>query len=229
MPKPKAWLAWSSGKDSAWALHAVQETGNLEIVGILTTITEPFERVTMHGVRTELLEAQIQAVGLPVHRVLIPSRCPHDVYTDAMRQVLDEARSEGITHMIFGDIFLSDVRAYREEQLAEAGFTAYFPLWSRDTLELAREMMAAGLRANITCLDPRKVSRDLAGAPFDEAFLAQLPEGADPCGENGEFHTFVSNLPSIFNKPVEVRAGEIVERGGFIFADLLLSDAPLIS
>ena len=216
----KAWIAWSSGKDAAWALHIVRLTGDFEIVGLLTTVTEAFARVSMHGVRDDLLEAQTKALGLPVHRVLIPASCPSDVYDAAMRRVLEEAKSQDVTHMVFGDLFLSDVRAYREQRLAEIGLAAHFPLWMRDTSALARQMIKAGLRANVTCLDPKKLPRDLAGSPFDEAFLAALPDGADPCGEHGEFHTFAWDGP-MFGEAIEVQVGETVERDGLVFTDIL--------
>ena len=220
MGKPKAWIAWSSGKDAAWALHVVRQTGDIEIIGLLTTITEPFRRVSMHGVREELLAAQTKVVALPVHRVSIPNPCPQDAYDAAMRRVLQDAKAEGITHVVFGDVFLADVRAYREERLAEAGLAAHFPLWMRDTAALAREMIEGGLRATVTCLDPKKMPRELAGCRFDEALLARLPDGVDPCGENGEFHTFAWDGP-MFDKSIEVKVGRTVERDGFVFTDVL--------
>ena len=220
MGGPKAWIAWSSGKDAAWALHVVRQTGDIEIIGLLTTITEPFGRVSMHGVREELLAAQTKAVGLPVHRVSIPNPCPQDAYDAAMRRVLQDAKAEGITHVVFGDVFLADVRAYREARLAEAGLAAHFPLWMRDTAALAREMIEGGLHATVTCLDPKKMPRELAGCRFDEALLARLPDGVDPCGENGEFHTFAWDGP-MFDKSIEVKVGRTVERDGFVFTDVL--------
>ena len=220
MGKPKAWIAWSSGKDAAWALHVVRQTGDIEIIGLLTTITEPFRRVSMHGVREELLAAQTKVVALPVHRVSIPNPCPQDAYDAAMRRVLQDAKAEGITHVVFGDVFLADVRAYREARLAEAGLAAHFPLWMRDTAALAREMIEGGLRATVTCLDPKKMPRELAGCRFDEALLARLPDGVDPCGENGEFHTFAWDGP-MFDKSIEVKVGRTVERDGFVFTDVL--------
>jgi len=221
MAARKAWIAWSTGKDAAWALDVVRKRGDLAVVGLLAVITEPFARVSMHGVHSELLDEQMKAIGLPVHRVLIPAKCSEDVYADAMRRILAEATAEGVRDVVFGDILLADVRSYREERMAEAGFTAHFPLWKRDTLELARQMITAGLRATVTCLDSAKLPREMAGVPFDEAFLAGLPDGVDPCGENGEFHTFVWNLPGLFGKPLRTCVGEIVEREGFVFADLL--------
>ncbi len=220
MPGPKAWIAWSTGKDSAWALHVARERGEVNVVGMLATITEDYQRVSMHGVRDELLEAQAGAAGLPLHRVLIPADCTNEIYADAMRRAMDEANSDGVTHVVFGDIFLEGVRAYREEKLAGVGMHACFPLWGLDTRVLAREMIEGGVRAYITCLDPRKVPKELAGRAYDQSLLKALPETADPCGENGEFHTFAWDCPA-FHRPVEVRVGETVERGGFVFTDVL--------
>ena len=220
MTRPKAWLAWSSGKDAAWSLHAVRQTGELDVVGLLTTVTTEYERVTMHGVREALLAAQASAVGLPLHRVRIPTPCPQEAYDNAMRAVLAEARAEGVTRVIFGDLFLADVRAYREERLREVGMTACFPLWQMDTHKLAREMIARGLKALVTCVDPAKAPREIAGRAFDEALLSSLPPSADPCGENGEFHSFVWDGP-MFSHPLSVSVGEVVEREGFVFCDVL--------
>jgi uncharacterized protein (TIGR00290 family) len=223
MSKPRAWLCWSSGKDSAWALHVVRGQGDVEIVGLLSTITEPYGRVSMHGVREELVVAQAEAAGLPLCRVPIPAACSNEVYEAAMQRAVEQAKGQGVAHMAFGDVFLEDVRAYRQRQLAKAGMTAVFPLWKRPTAMLAREMIAAGLVAHVTCLDPTKVSRELAGRRFDEDFLRRLPPQVDPCAENGEFHTFVSAGP-MFSHAVPVEVGETVEREGFVFADLTLGD-----
>ncbi len=222
MSKPRAWLCWSSGKDSAWALHVVRQQGAIEVAGLLTTVTEPFARVSMHGVREELLRAQAEAAGLPLCRVPIPAPCPHEVYEEAMRKALDEAKRQGVTQMIFGDLFLEDVRAYRERMLGGSGMTPQFPLWGRPTRELAEEMIAAGLVAHVTCLDPAKMPRELAGRRFDRDFLARLPAEVDPCAERGEFHTCVSAGP-MFRRPIPVAVGETVERDGFVFADLTLA------
>ena len=221
MRRAKAWLAWSSGKDSAWALHVARQQGQMDVVGLLTTVTAAYGRVSMHGVREAVLAAQAKATGLPLHRVLIPAPCPNEVYEDAMRHAMDKARTEGVTRVIFGDLFLEDIRAYREGKLAPVGMKAVFPLWGPDTRTLAHEMIAGGLRAYITCLDPRKVPREFAGHPFDESLLAALPPGCDPCAENGEFHTCVVAGP-MFSRPVGVRVGETVEREGFVFTDVLL-------
>ena len=221
VPKPRAWLAWSSGKDSAWALHVVREQDEIDVVGLLTTVTEPYDRVSMHGVRRELLLAQADAAGLPMHCVPIPAPCPNEVYEEAMRQAVATAKAQGVRQMVFGDLFLEDIREYRESRLAGSGIRPVFPLWGRPTRELAQEMIAAGLVANVTCLDPSKVPRELAGGRFDEQFLARLPAEADPCAENGEFHTCVSAGP-IFREPIPVEIGETVERDGFVFTDLVM-------
>ena len=220
MAKSEAWLAWSSGKDAAWALHVVRERGQVEIAALLTTVTEDYARVSMHAVREELVRAQADSMGLPLHVVRIPKDCTDEVYREKMRSVMLEAKSEGVTEVVFGDVFLEDVRAYRESRLAEVDMTARFPLWGRDTHQLARDMTAGGLRAYVTCLDPRVVPRELAGRAFDEDFLAALPESVDPCGERGEFHTFVRDGP-MFSKPLDVEAGETVEREGFVFTDIV--------
>ncbi|HTQ05008.1 MAG TPA: hypothetical protein VMI54_14185 [Polyangiaceae bacterium] len=218
--RPKAIVSFSSGKDSAYALHLARRAGELDIVGILTTVTAAFDRVAMHGVREMLLERQAAELGLPCYKVPIPSPCPNDVYEAAMERAVLQAKSEGVSHFVFGDLFLEDIRKYREERLAPAGIAAVFPLWQRDTRVLAEEMVTAGLRAVVTCVDPRKLARSFAGRVFDARFLADLPAGVDPCGENGEFHTFVTDGP-MFRRPIAVRAGEVVERDGFVFADVL--------
>jgi len=192
------------------------------VVGLLTTVTEPFRRVSMHGVREELLEAQADAAGLPVYRVPIPAPCPNEVYEDAMCKALEAAKQERVTQMIFGDLFLEDVRAYRERMLDGSGIAPQFPLWGRPTRQLAEEMIAAGLVAHVTCLDPKKVPRELAGRQFDRDFLARLPAEVDPCAERGEFHTCVSAGPMLC-RPIPVAVGETVERDGFVFADLTLT------
>jgi len=216
----KAWVAWSSGKDSAWALHLIRQSDEFEVTGLLTTVTEAFGRVSMHAVREELLEAQARAVGLPLYPVYIPSPCPDDVYEAAMERVLKVAIAQGVTCMVFGDVSLADVRAYREAQLARADLVGCFPLWMQDSATLAREMIQSGLRAYLTCVDPRKLPQEFIGSAFDESFLARLPSGVDPCGENGEFHTFVWDGP-MFDHPIQVRPGETVEREGFLFKDVL--------
>ena len=228
MGNPKAWMAWSSGKDSAWALHLAQQGNEFDVIGLLTTISDSYQRVSMHGVREELLRAQSDALGLPLHAVRIPTPCPNDTYEAAMRAALETARAEGVTHVVFGDLFLEDVRAYRETQLARVGMFGHFPLWGRETGALAREMIAGGLRAYLTCVDPRRVSRELAGRAFDGTLLSALPGGADPCGENGEFHTFAWDGP-MFTAPIAVHVGETVERDGFVFTDLVRAVPALLS
>ena len=219
MIRHKAWLAWSSGKDSAWALWIALQNPELDVVGLLTTVTEAFGRVTMHGVREELVEAQAQAVGLPLYRVFIPTPCPDELYEAAFERILNTAKDQGVTSFIFGDLFLGDLRAHRERQLARAGLVGLFPLWKQDTLSLAKAMIRSGLRACLTCIDPRKLPREFCGAAFDESFLGNLPAGVDPCGENGEFHTFVWDGP-MFDHPIPVCLGETVERDGFLFRDV---------
>jgi uncharacterized protein (TIGR00290 family) len=220
MPKPKALLAWSSGKDSAWALHEARRAGALEVVGLLTTVTTTFGRVSMHAVREELLDRQAEAAGLPCTKVRIPWPCPNETYEAEMSVALAAAQAEGVTRMIFGDLFLEDVRAYREQKLAGTGIEPVFPLWGRDTRALAREMLDGGLRAILTCVDPRALDRRFAGRSFDAALLAELPASVDPCGERGEFHTYAWDGP-MFAAPIAVTPGEVVEREGFVFADLL--------
>lgn len=220
--KPKALISWSSGKDSAWAFHRARLAGECEIIGAVTTITENFDRVSMHGVRREILDAQLQAAGLPLHPVMIPFPCPNEIYEQRMGAFVRTAREAGITKIIFGDLFLEDIRAYREEKLRGTGIEPVFPLWKIPTNELAREMIAGGLQARVATLDPRKIPRSLAGACFDGALLEALSAGVDPCAENGEFHTCVTGGP-MFGKNIDVKVGEIVERDGFVFADLDLA------
>lgn len=225
--KPKAWLAWSSGKDSAWALHKVRESGDFEVVSLLTTVNRTHERVAMHAVRESLLEVQAAAAGLPLVKVPIPSPCPNEIYEQAMSDAMARARAEGVRHVVFGDLFLEDIRAYREKQLATCGMMPVFPLWLQDTRRLAEEMLSGGLSAYLTCIDPRKMGREFAGRRFDASLLADLPEEVDPCGENGEFHTFACAGP-MFRENISVTPGEIVEREGFVFADLLPRTASAI-
>jgi uncharacterized protein (TIGR00290 family) len=213
-------LAWSSGKDSAWSLHVLRQRPDVEVVGLLTTVNRVHDRVAMHAVRRTLLEAQAGAAGLPLAMVPIPSPCSNAEYEQAMAAAVERARAAGVRGVAFGDLFLEDVRQYRERQMAQTGLELLFPLWQRPTDALAREMLAGGLRATLTCVDPRVLPASFAGRPFDASLLADLPPGVDPCGEKGEFHTFAWDGP-MFREPVRVRAGEVVARDGFVFADLL--------
>src|ERR1700693_1314032 len=218
--KAKAWLAWSSGKDSAWALHTVRQGAEFEVVALLTTVNQTYSRVAMHAVRESLLEMQADAAGLPFIKVPIPSPCSNEIYEQAMGVAMTRAKADGVKYVIFGDLFLEDLRAYREKQLARCDVTPVFPLWGRDTRKLAEEMIAGGLSAYLTCVDPRKLDRSFAGRKFDAELLRTLPTDVDPCGEYREFHSFVNDGP-MFTRGVPVTAGEIVERDGFMFADFL--------
>jgi len=213
-------VSWSSGKDSAWALHLLRQRRDIEVVGLFTTITAEYHRVTMHAVRLELVRRQAAAAGLPLHLIEIPSPCSDEQYGEIMRGFIDETQARSIQNIAFGDLFLEEVRSYRETRLRESGIKAIFPLWKLPTEQLAREMIAGGLRAIVTSVDPRQLPAGFIGRPYDLAFLADLPPSADPCGENGEFHTCVIDGP-MFDAPLQVTLGEIVERDGFIFADLL--------
>jgi uncharacterized protein (TIGR00290 family) len=213
-------LGWSGGKDSALALRALRETAGIKVRGLLTTVTESFDRVSMHGVRRELLARQATAAGLPLVEVAIPPECPNEVYEARMARALETPPLDAIGEIAFGDLFLEDVRAYREERLEAAGKRGRFPLWGCDTAALAREFVAAGFEAVVVCLDPRKLHGSFAGRAYDERLLAELPADVDPCGENGEFHTFVHAGP-VFSDRVPVVLGDTVERDGFAFRDLL--------
>ena len=221
MAGAKAWLSWSTGKDSAWALHVLRAAREYEVVGLLTTGTRAFERVSMHGVRRELAEAQAAAAGIPLHWVDLPYPCPNADYEAIMTEVIRQAVSEGVTHIGFGDLLLAEVRAYRERMLAGTGLTPLFPLWRADTARLARDMTAGGLRAVLVCVDPRQMPATFAGRVFDQTLLDELPAGVDPCGENGEFHTFCAAGP-MFSRSIPVQTGATVERDGFVFTDLVL-------
>ncbi|MBE7491136.1 MAG: adenine nucleotide alpha hydrolase [Planctomycetes bacterium] len=212
-------LSWSSGKDSAWTLHTLRQQG-VAVTGLLTTVNVTHDRVAMHAVRRELLRAQADAAGLPLHEVELPWPCSNEIYEQQMARACAQARSRGVTHMAFGDLFLADVRKYREDRLAPTGLQPLFPLWGRDTARLARDMVGGGLRAVLTCVDPAQIDAKFAGREFDARLLAELPPGCDPCGERGEFHTFVFEGP-MFRVPLAVKAGPVVTRDGFVFADLL--------
>jgi uncharacterized protein (TIGR00290 family) len=213
-------LSWSGGKDCAWALHLLRQSGEFEIVGLLTTLNETFRRIAIHGVRETLLEQQAAAAGLPLWKIDLPFPCSNEIYEARMQAALARAKAEGVEGVAFGDLFLEDIRAYRERMMAEAGLRPLFPVWDIPTAELAREMIAAGVRATLVTVDPRRLSRSFAGRQFDAALLSDLPPDVDPCGERGEFHTFVSSGP-MFGAPIEIRAGQVIERDGFVFADLL--------
>jgi len=221
---PKALLAWSSGKDSAWALHILRQRQQVEVVGLLTTVNETSRRVAMHAVRAEVLEAQARAVGLPLWLVPIPDQCSNAVYEAAMGAAMERATGEGIQFIAFGDLFLEDIRRYREDRLVPTGVQPLFPLWGLPTATVAPEMIQAGLRARVTCLDPRQLSPAFAGRDMDAAFLAALPATVDPCGERGEFHTCAYDGP-MFTQPLPLRLGETVLRDGFVFTDLTLVEA----
>jgi uncharacterized protein (TIGR00290 family) len=220
----KILLSWSSGKDSAWTLHVLRRDGIGEVAGLLTSVNETAGRVSMHGVREDILRAQADAAGLPLMTIPLPWPCSNEIYEARLRAAVDCAVAEGFTHVAFGDLFLEDVRKYREDRLAGTGLTPIFPLWGLPTPQLAREMIAGGLHARLTCVDPRVMPRDFVGAEFDERLLAALPASVDPCGERGEFHSCVTAGP-MFSKALNVEAGEIVERDGFVFGDLMLSRA----
>lgn len=213
-------FCWSGGKDSAMALHALLRHKELRVAGLLTTVTEGFERVSMHGVRRQLLQRQAESIGLPLQEVRIPPQCVNPIYEARMEAAMRAAFERGIRRVAFGDIFLEDLRVYREKNLALIGMEAVFPIWKRDTHELAREFVRLGFRAKAVCVDPRVLDRSFAGRELDESFFRDLPANSDPCGENGEFHTFVYDGP-IFRNPVKCRTGEVVERDGFVFCDLL--------
>jgi|SRR5579859_3064388 len=213
-------FCWSGGKDSAMALRALLQREDVQVVALLTTVTETYDRISMHGVRRELLERQAQSIGLPLHMVFIPPQCINPVYEARMEEALRTYLGQGVRKVAFGDIFLEDLRAYREKNLERVGMSALFPIWKRDTRELARSFLTDRFRAFTVCIDPRVLAPSFAGRELNESFFNDLPPHADPCGENGEFHTFVFDGP-IFRSPVPVRTGEVVTRDGFVFCDLL--------
>ena len=219
MPARRVLMSWSSGKDSAWALHVLRQEG-VEVGALLTTFNASVNRVAMHAVRADLVRAQAAAAALPLWEIPLPWPCPNDEYEALMSAAVQRARGEGFTHVAFGDLFLEDVRRYRESRLAGSGLDPLFPLWGRPTERLGREMIRGGLRAILTCIDPRSVERELAGRDYDGSLLDVLPPDVDPCGEKGEFHTFAWDGP-MFRSPVPVERGVIVERDGFVFTDLL--------
>jgi len=212
-------FCWSGGKDSAMALHTILQRDDIQVTALLTTVTEGYERISMHGVRRELLERQAQSIGLPLHEVRIPPQCVNPIYEARMEEALRVHYNRGVRKVAFGDIFLEDLRVYREKNLARIGMTALFPIWKRDTRELIRLFHAQRFRAIAVCVDPKVLDRRFAGRELDESFFPDLPPGVDPCGENGEFHTFVFDGP-IFRSPIPVRTGDVVDRDSFIFCDL---------
>jgi uncharacterized protein (TIGR00290 family) len=212
-------FCWSGGKDSAMALHALRAANDCRVTALLTTITEEYDRISMHGVRRALLERQAESLGLPLHAVLIPPQCINATYEERMKEALAQHFARGVRRVAFGDIFLEDLRIYREKNLAQVGMQALFPIWKRDTRELAREFVRLGFRAITVCVDPRVLDASFAGRELDASFFVDLPPGVDPCGENGEFHTFVFDGP-VFKKPITCRVGEKVLRDGFCFCDL---------
>ena len=222
----KILLSWSSGKDSAWALHVLRQRHPDAVAGLLTTINEAVQRVAMHAVRRDVLEAQAAAAGLPLRIVPIPDPCPNDEYEARMRGCIEQVMLDGFTHVAFGDLFLEDVRRYREGNLAGTGLTPLFPLWEIPTRELAAQMIDGGLRARIACVDTRVLDASFAGREFDASLLADLPAGIDPCGENGEFHTCVYAGP-MFDRPLEIETGMAVTRPPFSWRDYALPLGPV--
>jgi uncharacterized protein (TIGR00290 family) len=219
-PRERVLVAWSSGKDSAWSLHLLRQQAEVEVVGLLTTLDESRERVAMHAVRRELLLAQAAAAGLPLEIVRIPNPCPNEVYEQRMGAAVARAKAAGVASVAFGDLYLDDVRRYRERQMRGSGLSLRFPLWGRPTRGLAEEMIDGGLCATLTAVDARRLDARFAGRAFDRALLAELPADVDACGENGEFHSFAWAGP-MFARPIRVRPGAVVTRDGFVFADLL--------
>ena len=221
MPRKKSVvLCWSSGKDSAWALHLLRQNQELQIVALLTTFNCSADRVAMHAVRRTLVESQAERTGLPLWTIDLPWPCSNEVYEELMGAAVRSAVAEGVTAIAFGDLFLEDIREYRERQLLGTGLEPSFPLWRLPTNDLAREMIGGGVKSRVTCVDPKKLDRSFAGREFDADFLDELPPAVDPCGENGEFHTFVYDAP-VFSRPIAITNGEVVERDGFVFADVL--------
>ena len=213
-------MSWSSGKDSAWTLHLLRQQPDIQVTALLTTFNSAANRVAMHAVRRALVEAQAEQTALPLWAVELPWPCSNLEYEERMRVVCQRATTEGITAIAFGDLFLRDIRDYRVRQLQGSGLEPLFPVWQIPTEQLGREMIAAGVKAKITCVDPSRLARSFAGRDYDLRLLQVLPPEIDPCGENGEFHTFVCDAP-VFSRPIGVQVGEVVERDGFVFADLL--------
>lgn len=223
--RKNTWLSWSSGKDSAWALHVLRQSDEYEVTGLFTTINTAFERVAMHAVRVALLREQARAVDLPLYLIEIPYPCSNEQYAAAMTAFVASAQAESVRCMAFGDLYLEDVRRYREERMQGTGIEPIFPLWGKPTRPLLQEMLANGLRARLTCVDPRVLPAEFAGCELTEELLAKMPDTIDPCGENGEFHSFVFAGP-MFAQPLDIEMGEVVTRDGFVFADCWLRGAP---
>ncbi len=219
--KKKTLLSWSSGKDSAWALHTLRQSNDIDLLGLFTVVNEKYDRVSMHAVRTEVLKLQAQAVNLPVKTIFIPDPCSNEECDIIMQEFMDKCVGNGIECMAFGDLYLEGVRQYREKQLYGTGITPHFPLWNIPTSKLADKMITEGIEAYITCIDPQKVSPDFVGHKWNREFLDNLQDDVDPCGENGEFHTVVVNGPMFLNS-LDVNVGKIVERNGFVYADIRL-------
>jgi uncharacterized protein (TIGR00290 family) len=216
----KVLLSWSSGKDSAWALHLLRQQSEIEVTALFTTFNSSADRVAMHAVRRSLVEAQAERAALPLWQVELPWPCSNAHYEERLRALLQRAAAEGFNAIAFGDLFLQEIRDYRVKQLEGTGLEPLFPVWDIPTAELGREMIAAGVKAKITCVDPSQLAKTFAGRDYDASLLESLPAGVDPCGENGEFHTFVYDSP-VFSSPLAVRTGEIVERDAFVFADVI--------
>ncbi len=219
----KLWMSWSTGKDSAYALLELKKNSNYEVAGLFTTVTADYERVAMHSTREILLQLQADALGLPLEIVRIPANCSNEIYETKMQELIEKAIASDVTAMGFGDLYLEDIRNYRVRLLANSGIEPVFPLWGRSTNVLAQEMFASGIEAVLTCIDPTKLSSSFAGRFFNAQTIKDMPANIDPCGENGEFHTFVFSSPN-FSKRIPITVGEKVERGGFVFADVLLAD-----
>lgn len=221
MSKNRVVVSWSSGKDSAWTLHRLRQRDDIEIVGLITTVNQAFDRVAMHSTRAQVLEAQAAAAGLPLRKISLPWPCSNEQYESCMRECVRALKAEGVQAVAFGDLFLEDIRRYREKQLTGTGLEPMFPLWLEPTDKLAQEMIAGGLKAKLVCVDPKELDPKFAGREFDDSLLRELPAGVDPCGENGEFHTCVYAGP-MFGREIPLITGEVIERDGFVYCDAML-------